>query len=412
MPDDPPISSSPDASRDPDGPTGTGVSLPPLRPPGAPATSAQSQGTVAAPDRPAGSLPPIRDPEAQKETPPEQPPPAPSQEERSKHTGLWTALWILTGAAAITAIVVVAMALGRDEAQPVPDPQPEPGAHDLSISFPDGTSVYAITRQVSGYVQAEKSRAAFLINQSQAQAWSGTQDGDRATVTFDTSTWGDRNGVQIQEATSLDLPVTVADDGRILGGGSIPVPTFLSFQANLPGTDLFLPAMPGRDVFVGEVWERNYTRPYDDVGTGSIRYETTNKLDKMVMRGGRRLAQVITIGTMDVDVTLDVRKYADVSPGSIDPSTLPPGTNPTIDFTGTIEYSITTLVDPQDHVVRSTEATAHPRIDVVESPLREQDPPVRATIHESLTVSTIRTVDPTPTPNASVTASASASVES
>jgi hypothetical protein len=157
------------------------------------------------------------------------------------------------------------------------------------------------------------------------------------------------------------------------------------------------------------VWTSNYTRSYDFVGNGTIKYQTTNKLDGFVRRSGLRQARILTVGTMDVHVAVSLRKFEQIAPGSLDLTTLPAGSNPAVRFTGTITFSMTSMYDTARHVLMKSDASARVQMNVVEPPRREGATSSHLTIDSGVHVISTREVSPVPSPTPPAGASPSTS---
>jgi hypothetical protein len=345
--------------------------LPPLRAPGAelskppvPDTSPEGPDTIPA------TLPALRRPE---EKPAVQPPDLPPQgdkdqaidalEERGEGRPLRAAGWIVVSLAALAAIVaaVVAGASGSH------------GGTFLSISFgPDGdTGVYRNERIMRGFIQSSSGQQSpFELSATEMESFRVERSSGSSTqLSVGSNEWGFFNGQPLQQRLSVDTPIVIGANGQIAGGGKIPLPGQAGHAGAMPGTDLFVPALPDRPVSSGDTWSDDYRRPFAIPGGGSIEYETTNKLVRFDSVQGNRAAVISTDARVPIDVTLAIPQVRALNPSLAkeiaNAFDLTPRSR--FEYRGLVTYRLTSTVDTVTHRLMKSRVTGQVRVRVTAS---------------------------------------------
>jgi hypothetical protein len=97
----------------------------------------------------------------------------------------------------------------------------------------------------------------------------------------------------------------------------------------------------------------NYRRPFAIPDSGSIRYETTNRLVRFQTVSGSRAAVIDTIARVPVNVSVDMAKLSRISPSLVNQliSNLQLTATSRFAYRGLVTYQLTSYVDTASHQV-------------------------------------------------------------
>jgi hypothetical protein len=351
-----------DAANDP----ATRPKLPPLRVPAAPSTEQTAPPREAPPTE--DRLPPLKPPaEGQAapspivtETPAAQVPVEREPSARRERSGLRVALWIFVPAVILASIVAVALGASSGSSS---------HGTTLSLGFgrPGTTAVYRSQRVMRGYVQLQAaSQSPFELSMTEMESTRvDAAAGADTKLALATNDWGLFNGQNLTPV-AIDTSVVVSSDGRIRSGGKIPLVTSQGHIGGMPGTDLFLPLLPNHPVQVGDTWSVSYRRPFPIPDSGTLRYQTTNKLVRFDSLSDPPTAVVSTTGRVPVDVTVDMGRLRRLAPDLVDQliSSLQLTPQSRFEYRGVVAYRLTSTLDTLSHQLVSSRVNGNVHVRV------------------------------------------------
>jgi len=160
------------------------------------------------------------------------------------------------------------------------------------------------------------------------------------------------NGKRVKSPDQRSV-VRITRDGRVLGGGSfIPSPNDGPMNV-LPGSGELTP-LPDHAVRLGETWKNEFALPIP-IGKGSADFSTSSSLRRYQVVGGVRSAVIESHATVGLDGI--EMKLRDMMAGSTDAQQLPPGVDPSVSLSGSIQMFETTWLDPHHDLLLKQEGS-------------------------------------------------------
>ncbi|HLQ62213.1 MAG TPA: hypothetical protein VK131_10140 [Candidatus Acidoferrales bacterium] len=167
---------------------------------------------------------------------------------------------------------------------------------------------------------------------------------------------GTINGVTLPAGAPSSVTLRVSPDGRVTGAAGIGVFGAGPATGTVSAGDPFLPPLPGHKVKPGDAWQSAYDVPIT-AGSGKIHLAATSRY----LRNEGALAVIQTTSTTTLDFVLDLKKLLEATGQPT--RNLPPGSNPTITYKGTVGAEQTSWLDTK--LRRVSKATVKQRVDLV-----------------------------------------------
>ncbi len=213
----------------------------------------------------------------------------------------------------------------------------------------DATYSYAVHLGMQGTISARGQQMPFKMQIDQSISWrvlSTDSDGTATIAVSVTTNSAQFNGQPAPSIPAETTKIRVAKDGRILSAGF----EIRGFGSNsdlgslVPGSDQFMPLLPDHPVNVGDDWTKKFDQQLP-FGMGRLRYNVKSSLLRYEVIEGKRMAVIFSTLSLPLDMSIDLKKVLAASGTPGGQLALPGGSNPKMNFGGSMNMQQTARFD-------------------------------------------------------------------